>query len=276
MTVIPQGVIPPKRHWTAALPSLLITLDHLPTSKSNQQSMIHRDTDLQLPGLSDVIISTDYQSSSFRLSLDGEIMTALIMTSLYQPDHASRERLYLDESFRKYLGTLDLGKTSITYLLQRLSRIEHCVQHSRLIYDDSTPPIFTAGTFIEDRRPYFEWSAPMLIALEDLRHTGRYPRINLTQHAALRKPVSRRLYRYFYRNGLDDTDVHTLAEALGIFSGSAGIKDDWATVPSWHHLHRALNRATEELVDLGILEYAGYAKTSRQHYAFFDFNTQFF
>lgn len=263
--------------WIPALSTLLITLDHLPTSKSRNQSTVTRLADLQLPDSSPAVIHTQYPENKYHLSRDGEVMTVLILTTLQKPDHEQIERVYLDENLEKQLGQLQLTSTSLLHLLERLSQIKHSVYHPQVNVQGNQPPAFTAGKLVNRTIPYFELSEPMVMALDHLRQTGSYPHINLQRHASIKTPLARRLYRFFYRQGLTDTeiDVPSLAAALGIFSGPAPQSTEeirYSCAPVWHHLHQSLQNATQELLHLRVLEDVRYPKPDGQYRAIFDFN----
>ncbi|RJF75591.1 hypothetical protein D3875_00650 [Deinococcus cavernae] len=262
--------------WTATLPPLITDLSLLPTTKSNRHRRIIHSADIKVPDIKEVVITTTYPVRSQQLALDGEVLTAMVLTTLGQ---SQSERVYLDASLEQHLGDLALHNNSrLTYILNRLSSIEYLIEHHHLDYGGQTPS-FKAGRFQDGRGvPYFEWSDEMAGTMDVLRQSAHYTHFHLPFHSSLAHPVSRRLYRHFCRHGIEDIDVITLAEILGIYTARAtdNASDTvLAVVPEWGKLHRALDRAMAELVERGLLLYVGYVGTGNDRYAFFDVEAKF-
>ncbi|WP_353544388.1 hypothetical protein [Deinococcus xinjiangensis] len=221
-------------------------------------------------------MTTIYPERSHHLALDGEVLTALVLATLNQ---TKSERVYLGSSLALHIGRLALHSNSnLISILKRLSHIEHLIEHDCLDYGGQPRPI-VPGRFHQGRGvPYFEWSTEMCGAIDTLRRSAHFTDFNVVFHSTLRHPVSRRLYRYFARNGVEDIDVVTLAEILGIYTARAtdnASDTGLAVVPEWGKLHRALDRAMAELVERGLLQYVGYVGTGNDRYAFFDVEAKF-
>lgn len=265
--------------WTTLLPELTSNLTHLPMTKSRRHQQITLPVEVNLPSNTKVTVTTSYPEGNQRLGIDGEVLTAMVISSLQDPQGAEGDRVYLDATLAKLLGNLGFAKnTSLPYILQRLSKTEYQIG---ILTSDAhqQQPHFTAGQFIQHLGiPFFEWSAEMIETLDDLRHRTSFSDFNHVYHATLKHPGARRIYRHICRNGVDDMPVSQLANILGIYTAPDATADHnivWASVPDWGKLHRAFDRAMEELVERGFLRYVGYTGSGEARSVYFDVETRY-
>lgn len=258
--------------WSDLMPDLVTSLAHLPSSKpySAQRFLLPR-YECQVGGKTATIMETCYPQKANRICMDGEIVTAIGLYLHNHQDEKHPDRVYyLDANFASCLGNLTFYPTSnLTYVMRRLSETQH-----RLVVNHSWAGSFRTGKLITDVSiPFFEVDQKMCWAYTTAMNNQNFLGFDPAFHASLHHPGARRLYRFLARSGIEEIFVSDLAAVLGIYTGYPDTMDDeivQAIIPEWGKLHRAIDRASAELVERGFIDEIHYDGEGEDRCAVFD------
>lgn len=276
-----EARLPEVRRWEGLEPlsELITDLTHLPMTKTMKNQQITVPFESGIARYSAFTVTTTYFSGNHRLGIDGEVLNAMILSTLQDRKGIEGDRVYLDDLLESLLGELEFtNNTNLPYVLKRLEETTHQIKIWSTYSNGECFP-FTAGKFVQGLGvPYFEWSAEMIEAIFELEDSTTFSAFNLGYHATLKHPGARRLYRHICRKGGEDLSVSELARILGIYTAPDRSDNSlkMAKIPRWGQLHRAFDRALLELVERGFLRQIVYTGTGNQRNVHFDIDTRFF